>query len=269
MSTSAPSPPADIQAKIEWAENHIARLDSAILPLRRADVHQVGTKRLPDTGKLVYYVAEVSSVSTDIALITGDAIGNLVSVLDHVAFQLYRKNTSGGDGRNVQFPISRKATTAAEYVSRTQGQVQGIDPAVATSLHQLEAYQGGKGHQLWVLNELNNLSKHRQLFAVAALFHSMDLGADLQALMEKSLGQPLGLEIGPIFVKPADPLCPLQVGDELFIGGPEDEPNPKMKFTFDVSLHEPQIVKAEPLIETVRQFADLVKGIVDQFAAHL
>ncbi len=42
-----------------------------------------------------------------------------------------------------------------------------------------------------------------------------------------------------------------------------------MQFTFDVALNEPQIIQAEPLVETVHQFTGLVDGIVNQFVPFL
>lgn len=268
MSSPLPNQLIGIQSKIEWAKKQVAGLDVAIQAFLDTNPYKVGTKHDSDTRKLVYYVTHVEAVSCDIPHITGDAFGTLVSVLDHLAFRLYKKNTPAGDGRSVQFLVARNAKTTTEYKTACQGKVQGIEPTKAIpDLLSVEAYQGGKGHQLWVLNELNNLSKHRELITVGSRFRSMDIGAHMMAHLEKLVGR--AMPSMPVFFKPADPLCPLKVGDELFIDAPDAEPNPKMQFAFDVALNEPQIIQAEPLIETVHQLAGLVDSIVGQFAKYL
>jgi hypothetical protein len=68
-----------------------------------------------------------------------------------------------------------------------------------------------------------------------------------------------------LFIRPADNLCPLKVCDELFIGAPDDEINPDVKFNFDVALYEPEIIKPGPMLETVQHLADLVGNTVTTF----
>jgi hypothetical protein len=268
MPSPTPDPLAGIRSKIERAKKHVSDLEVAIRAFLDSGPYKVGTKRDPDTRKLIYYVTHVKDVPTDVTQIAGDAIGNMVSILDHLAFRLYKKHTPAGDGRHVYFPIAKNARNAAVYVTERERKVKGIEPTVVIpALDALEPYKGGKGHQLWVLNELNNLAKHRELIAVGSRFRSMDLGAVVMPLLEKLIGQ--ALPDIPAFFRPADPLCPLKVGDEIFIDAPDAELNPKIKFAFDVALNEPQIIQAEPLIETVHQLADLVDSIVGQFAKYL
>ena len=78
--------------------------------------------------------------------------------------------------------------------------------------------------------------------------------------MAKSFGEEL--PVPSAFFRPADVLFPLKVGDELFIDAVGAEPNEKMQFQFNVALHEPQIVEAQSILETLDQLAALVEGIV-------
>jgi hypothetical protein len=257
-----------IRSKIERSKKHVADLDFAIRDFHNSDPYKVAAKRDPDTRKLIYYVSHVEIVPDEVTQIAGDAIGNMISILDHLAFRLYLKHTPGGDGRHVYFPIARKATNTTEYKSARKGKIEGIDPIVVIpALDALEPYKGGKGHDLWVLNELNNLAKHRDLIAVGSQFRSVDIGAYGAALLEKTLGHPIP-EIHAFF-QVADTLCPLKVGHELFIGAPDDEVNEKMQFRFEVAINEPQITQAKPLIETVHQLSGVVDSIVSQFAKYL
>jgi hypothetical protein len=67
------------------------------------------------------------------------------------------------------------------------------------------------------------------------------------------------------YVRPADKLFPLKVGDELFIDASDAEPVEKMQFVFEVAFGEPQIAEGEPLLETLRELTKLVDSIVPGF----
>jgi hypothetical protein len=68
------------------------------------------------------------------------------------------------------------------------------------------------------------------------------------------------------FFKPADRLCPLKAGDELFIDMPDAEVDEKLEFRFDVAFSEPQISEGDPVLETLQQIVDLVDGLLTGFA---
>jgi hypothetical protein len=177
-----------VWTKVERAKKHIADMNRAVGIFDNSGAYKIGTKHDPYTRKLIYYLTGVEEVPTEITQVASDAIGNLITALDHLAFCLYREHTPGGAGRGVQFPIARDATTMAKYKSSCAGKVKGIAPHVADAMFALEAYQGGKAHQLWVLNELNNLSKHRALIAVGSHFRSLNLGSEMERMMQKHLG---------------------------------------------------------------------------------
>ena len=161
----------------------------------------------------------------------------------------------------------------AEHVAKTEGKIKGIPANIVTAFNALEPYKGGKGHELWVLNELNNLSKHRELIAVGGKFQDIDIASHFSELVRRRFGRAAITrdpdEGIPIFVKPAYALCPLKDGDVLFTDAPNAEPNPKLHFRFNVSLNEPQIVHAQPLIETVDRLFQLVSQIVSDFSSEV
>jgi len=263
------APPLDsLRAKIERTKKHVLDLQGAIRAFLDSRPYQVRTKNDPDTRKLVYYVSRVQDVPIDvIPQITADALCNMVSILDHLTYALFLKGGGGGSGRNIQFPISN-ASTSTEHETKCEGKVKGLPQPTIDDLLAFEAYKGGKGNDLWVLNELNNLSKHRALITVGTRFRSMNVGADVAARMRK-LFPDLAVPDIPLFIGETGALSPLKVGDELFIGDADEEVNEKMEFTFDIALYESQIVHAEPLIETIHQLVALVDAIVNQFASRL
>jgi hypothetical protein len=174
-----------IQIKIERARAHTHDLKNAINSFFASTPYKVATKRDPNTRKLIYYVARVSPTPVHLAIIAGDVIQNLRSALDHLVYQLFLVGTKGtkGLGRHVSFFI---AADAARYQSGLRGTLQGVRPEAIDALSAIEPYCGGKGHQLWVLQELNNIDKHRLLVTVGSGFQSVNLGAYLTEMAKKT-----------------------------------------------------------------------------------
>jgi hypothetical protein len=93
----------------------------------------------------------------------------------------------------------------------------------------------------------------------------MDLGHITSKLLrdaypDRDVGPPVSA-----FFKPADRMCPLKVGDVLYIGTPDEKPDQDLKFKFEVSLAEPQIAKPQAIEETLHELGTLVAGILQQF----
>src|SRR5437879_3159666 len=129
-----------IRGKIERTKKHVADLNAAIRAFLDTAPYKIGTKHDPDTRKLIYYVSHVEEVPSEISQIVGDALGNMVSILDHLAYRLFLKGGSGGDGRHVYFAITGNATSAAEYITQRERKVKGMPDLVIDALDALEPY---------------------------------------------------------------------------------------------------------------------------------
>ena len=216
-----------------------------------------------------YYVSQVDGVPTEILLILGDAIQNLRTALDHLAQQLYLVGTGSSDlATDTSFPI---ADTVSIHQSLLRKSVKGMRREAVDAICALEPYKDAKGHQFWVLHKLNNIDKHRALVAVESYFGAYNASAhllggdDLPAWLQ---GIEL-IELPPLFIKPADNLCPLKVGDELLIGAPDAKFNPKIEFSLGVALHEPDVIEPGPMLEIVQRLADVVSDTVKAFKPYL
>jgi hypothetical protein len=254
-----------IQVKIGRAKAHTDDLRSAISDFFASTPYKVAAKHDPQTRKPVYYVSSVCPTPVCFATITGDIIQNLRSALDHLAYQLFLVGTNGtkGPGRHICFLI---AANAARYKDGFGGTVKGMRQDAIDALSAVEPYNGGKGHQLWVLHELNNIDKHRLLVTVGSNFQSLNVGAHMAAMFKRAHGIDLSLDA---FLRPADDLCPLKVGDELFIDAVDAEVNDKMSFRFDVVLKEAELIDGAPLLEAVQNFTDMVSNTVLQLKPYL
>ncbi len=254
---------SNISVKIERARKHFTELELEVKAFLDSKPYQVGVKRNVDTQQLVYYVSSVKSVPPIIAAITGDVVHNLRSALDHLAYHLVDVGTCGkGPFRHVYFPIY---ANAKEYKKQRHEKVQGMRQDAVKAIDALQPYKGGND-SLWQLVKLDNTDKHRLLLTVGSRFESVNIGSILHRLFEQTASD-VGLDVPTfdLFIKPADRLFPLKVGDELFIDAPGAEVDPKMQFRFDVGFAEPQVIEDAHLTETVRHMTDLVDSIVVSF----
>jgi hypothetical protein len=259
-------PVAGIRSKIERTQKHVADLEAGVRAFIDSRPYRIASNRDAETGRLIYRMTQVDAVPGEVTQITGDAIAGMASTLDHLAYRIWLNGGGVGTGRHVYFPIGSDATTFAEYEAERKRKVKGLPTHVVAAMDALEPYKGGKGNQLWVLNELNNLAKHRDIIAVGSQFRSMNIAGLMTAQFLKIGTQ---VEVPDLFLRPAHTLCPLKAGDVVFVDNVNAEPNSQIEFRFDVALSEPQITDPQPLIETVHQLSGLVSRVVDQFSEYL
>src|SRR2546422_11654797 len=90
------------RAKIERAKKHVRDLEAAVSGLvfsNKAHPQVILTEDDPETGNVVYKIAQVPCVPDQIAAIAGDAIHNLRSSLDLLTSQLIERRT-GSPGKS-------------------------------------------------------------------------------------------------------------------------------------------------------------------------
>jgi hypothetical protein len=190
-----------VRLKIERANKHIDDLVAAINAFHGTNPYKVGTKRNPETRQLIYY---------------------LVS-LDHLAQQLYLAGSGASEYRDkTSFPLSPSAQdfNPSFVAKKTEGMRQDAIDAIRA----LEPYDGGKGADLWTLDRLNNIDKHRLITTVWSTLDAVGLAGIFSGIP----GLPAHLEpmvrsvTENLFIRPADRL-PLKADDELFIDLPDAE----------------------------------------------
>jgi hypothetical protein len=257
---TAPSKLINARQKLERADKHVRDLALALESFLKTDPYKVGAKFDPKHRAPYYYLTEVADTPFEIALIVGDAIHNLRSALDQVAMQLWIDGGSVGKVNAVSFPIFNSAT---KYASEGPGKIQGARPVAIKVIDAIEPYKGGSGEILWFLHELNNVDKHRLLIVVGASLGCVD-NVSAANRMLKSLGCDERDLMTTFKYNPGGIRYPLKVGDVLFGNFPGTPLNEKVKFTFDVTLGEPQILQPEPILDTLHSAANLVEYIINQ-----
>jgi hypothetical protein len=264
---------ARIWPKVERAQKHLLELPSAIDTFHKSNPHAVSTRRDPQTRKLIYYASRAEPVPLSLSTIAGDAVQNLRAALDHLHQHLLMVGTNNpapSKGKEASFYIDGDSNQPTHYRTSAPAKVQGLRQDAINALNAVEPYKGGKGHDLWVLNELSNIDKHRTLVMVGSAYRSMSMWPIMERLLERAGGLSIPAEAREAlhkatFIRPADRKCPLKVGDELFVDAADAEPDEKIQFLFDVAINEPQVVEAEPALETLQKLANLVARIIADF----
>src|ERR1700758_1562967 len=131
-----------VRLKIERAHKHINDLDVAIREFSDSKPYTIGAKDHREIPQKILYVSEIGEITEHIYSITGDAIHNLRSSLDHLAWQL----VEAGGGRpncDTAFPICEQPgeNGAQQYSSAIgKGEIKKMTPAALKILEALQPY---------------------------------------------------------------------------------------------------------------------------------
>ena len=257
-----------IRIKIERAKEHIDDLkpvvDAFRFSLTQPDV--IGSKSDPQTGELTFYIIDLPKAPATLSTISGDALHNLRSSLDHLAHQLVlvagKKPTL-----RTSFPIFESAT---KYKAKSPGKVEGMRKDAIDAIDAIKPYKGGND-TLWLLNKLNNIDKHRLLIAVGYSNYFRSITPSERAAIEKTFAGSHGRNVPfpypdgtDLFVPFKSPIFPLKTGDEL-LTIPGSEVEEELKCNFIVAFGEPGVGEGKPLLETLQQMVNLVDNIVLTF----
>ena len=254
-----------VDLKFRRAGEHASALGVAMQAFLDTKPFQIAVRRDPETRRLTYYVSAVQPVPDAIPLITGDVLQNLMSALDHLAYQLVCKDTNDNPPNPnwIYFPIADDQT---KYDAKKHGKMQGASAATFSAIDAL-AYEGGDD-QIWRLYRLNNIEKHRVLLTVGAQAAGIHLGQMLMPHISAAMGPEAAalLENMTHYLMPADTGFPLKLGFHLYTTAPDEEPNAKLEFRFTVVLNEPGISDGLPVMDAVKQLGEQVQHVVQTLA---
>jgi hypothetical protein len=262
----------DILAKIDRANKHIGDLDSLWDACRVAHPNRTRIERDPQSGDLHYFVEDMTPIPIQVPLIAGDAIQNLRTALDHLAWAMV-KRAGGKVDTQTSFPIFESATDYADAKKGVTRKVQGLSSFAMQKLASHGPYKGGND-KLWILHRLNNIDKHRLLLTVGH-----DVGVRTLLPSEKrSLGAKFrvgrpgadSFKFEGMFMNFVQPITfvPLQIGDKLFSVDATDA-DENMQFSIDIAINETGTLRGIPLILILRLISAEVSLIVNDFAPFL
>jgi hypothetical protein len=255
-----------VRNKIERAKKHIGDLKAAVDAFFSTGPYEIRTDKEPDTARPIHYVAKVNPIPDDIPLILGDALHNLRSSLDHLAYGLVEAN-GRSPSNQTYFPICENLASynAPKTVAK---KTEGMSPEAKSRIDATKPYQGGND-LFWVLHKLNNIDKHCSILVAGSACVSVDLGGFMGRQMIREGLIPPGFPDPPpilsLFYKIGDVICPLKAGEIIFRAIANTEPDKDLQFGFDVAFVEPQIVQGKAIVKTVYEMANLVDSVFVQF----
>jgi hypothetical protein len=273
MSSSQTDKLHSARLKVQRAKKHILDLDGAINAFLAAKPYEITGQPDPDMRQVRVYVTKVDPVPDELACLAGDAIHNLRSALDHLAYQIFLAGPNPVPARahSVYFPIFG---SDAKYKAEKLRKIQSATQEALDALDAIEPYKGGKGHHLWVLDNLNNVDKHCLVITVCAACPAISYGETLIQHARK-VAEAHGLTESQIeaFVDvqrhmPWQALNPnatnLKVGDCL--GNFDFDTHPGTQFGFDIAISEQNIVDGAPLLATLQRLVKQVEDVVASFS---
>lgn len=175
---------AGVDAKLRRANEHFEVVERELTQFMRSNPYRLVAKYDPTERQIVAKARAVIHPATDRwACLIGDCVHNVRSALDHLACQLLL--LAGGIpkmGRGgTAFPIldtftGPKGGPRAVAITGTSGAVSGAVLAFVEGCQPRERRGDEHGHPLWLLSELDNMDKHRELTTTATRMEGFSIG---------------------------------------------------------------------------------------------
>jgi hypothetical protein len=244
----------EIRLKLERAEKHILDLEIAINTFRESKPYTIGSKPHPvaEIDHTTLVLTSVNPVPKNISIICGDAIHNLRSSLDHLAWQLVKVG-GGTPTRRTCFPVFKEAKGYAASIKR--GIIDGADIRAKELIESVQCHVTGD-KTLWMLHELDIIDKHRLLITVVSVISKWGVNVpEGQTLWFDESGLPTteaGYEIVNI------PTSTYQRQDDQ-----------DFQLSTEITFCEPEVIERDSVLLTLKKMSKFVIGVVDKFGDFL
>lgn len=249
--------------KAKWAHDHICDLNNALDIFFDSNPYRIRHEQDSETLAYIYYFIGSNPFPLEIVGHVGDALHNLRSALDHLAWQLVLANGKT-PGTGTGFPIYDPAMKEPEsFFAR---KVQGMGPEAIKAIEDLKPYKGGND-MLWLLHELDRLDKHREIIGIGTA-HVGDyaLNSQRRGMAEgwrQAFPDSAPFPFSNVIIA-AKEVRILKPGDVLRKVAQSDY-DPKMDFQFQISFDIPGTAEVKPVIDTLKEMERVVTEIVCDF----
>ncbi|MFO0863886.1 MAG: hypothetical protein U0744_04375 [Gemmataceae bacterium] len=261
-----------VRAKIERAKHHINDLDNRIISFRGTNPYTLRCDYDSQTGNRVFRTVVCAAIPDEFAVIAGEAVHQLRSALDHLAWQLVETN-GGTPDRDTCFPLDRKPPSNEATFAR---KVQGMSVAAANLIRSKQPYQPGC-EVLGALHEVDNFDKHRLLLVAAYGVQQfgfsyrnpiLDRDPTFREIVERFRATVPAPVVSPglMFLVPHDGD---QVASIAWPDGPEPQVGEELHLTYEMVFAQPEVVECQPVLPVLRQFCQAVEDAVHDFESLL
>jgi hypothetical protein len=153
---------AGSRLKIKRSQRHIDEVNSMFAAFLNTDFCKLHIEVDPDTGNNTLKLDSIAKLPPEIALAVGDAIHNLRTAMDHVAF-----HALGDDADWISFPMGKKSD---DFIATRQyrGIKEALPDFADLIADVIKPYEGGD-YRLWEIGALDNLDKHRLMLPVVSI----------------------------------------------------------------------------------------------------
>lgn len=256
------------EMKLCRAKAHIDAVKKAVEGWLQSDAYTLRAYVEPETGDHVLRAKINEALDPRWALVVGDAVHNLRSALDHIAYQLaldgYEAHNAGraiprAHQRRIMFPIvavsnDSRMTVEKFYAQGIKGQLRYIADDSRDAIEALQPYKRRPSDPcsdpLWVVNELDVIDKHRKLNPTAIASPLDNLGVVDHLASIKHLAVYGGT---------------VKDGDELMRwSGGGTQMDPDRYFSRQIALAEgPQVAQETDLLTVLGVcYADILQDVV-------
>lgn len=241
--------------KVERADQHLQCLGSIIANFKNLDPYRLQEElKMTDPIKSAagvipaqlayhYKIINLHPLPSDINVVFGDVIHNLRSALDYIAFDLATKY---GANRNFTgFPFHESSENFINEIKN--GRLSCVPDALKSVFLATETFRNGKGANLWHLNKLDIIDKHRMLLAS-------------EFITGLTVGSPIpGMDAFNSYFSNRNPHGYLCVTTNRLL------PNKETKLNFDIVIAEMDHFLDHPLLNVLNQLKNETITVIEHF----
>jgi hypothetical protein len=257
---------AGARAKIERAREHIRNLDREKTAFLDSDAYKVTPEFYVEKDTTAYFLDECIVMPEIMSLLIGDAVHNLRTALDYLAYSLIREATGAFPEGHVYFPICKNFEV---YKSESSRKTKGMPQALKKRIDAFKPYNGGDD-RLWSLHQLDIADKHRLLTTTITVINTINFTINTDTVNRAFGGHlifPPGLiKLQTVHIPALQPLFPIEKGALLYSIAGDHETNKDVKLTFDITFGQSEVFAGKPIVKTLTELTDLVESIVLSFA---
>ena len=269
MSGNERRPPEDSASlKLRRAQHHFDELERIVAEYLASGPYEVDTKRDPNSRRLLYKIAKIHPFPSEIPGVLGDVLHNLRTTLDHLAYRLVYDSTGVAPPTHIYFPI---ADSEADYRHRRDRQLQGASADAIVAIDEMKPYRGGND-DLWRLHRLDIVDKHRRILLAGMALRSINIGPQMIHQLNEVIAANFDSEASwqvpsmNLFIRPADRMFPLRVGDTIFSDLPDSTPSGRYQFVFELALSDEDTIIGEPIPAVLQPMIEQVKHAIGTLA---
>jgi len=255
-----PHPYEDVVSKIKRAEKHIADFIAETAGFMQPDPYGVIEETDPNTREKFHVIKTVPTIPRPLRIIAGDAIQNLRSALDYLAYGLVVV-ANAKPTHDTGYPISTGMPKPDDPNSRFSAQVRGMRQDAIDAIKATKPYKRGN-YALWRLHRLNIIDKHRVLMAATTSASHINprFSADLVDYLTG---------ITDAIPNPATTMFdrfPVKAGDKFPFYASKTEMHKHEQFMLEIAFNEPGISEGEVVITVLKESIRCVQKIVGNLA---